>query len=160
MFDVRCSMFDVPKMSELYFDDLKLGDNYESQPYRVTEAAIVDFAREFDVQAFHLDPTAAKETVFDGLAASGWHTAAIAMRLFTTTLRFHGGAVGMGVDELRWPVAVRPNDNIHLETEILELRPSRSKPGYGIVRIRNTARNQDGAVVLSYTANALVRRRL
>jgi acyl dehydratase len=146
-------------MSELYFDDLKAGGRFDSEPYRITERSIIDFAREFDVQPFHLDAAAAKETVFEGLAASGWHTAAIAMRLFTTTLRFHGGAVGLGVDELRWPVAVRPNDSIRLTTEILELRVSRSKPEYGIVRIRNTARNQHGVVVLSYLANALVRRR-
>lgn len=146
-------------MSELYFDDLKVGDRFTSERYQLSAAAIVEFAREFDVQPFHLDAAAAKETVFEGLAASGWHTAAVAMRLFTTTLRFHGGAVGLGVDELRWPIAVRPDDTIQLETEILELRASRSKPQYGIVRIRNVAQNQNGAVVLSYMANALVRRR-
>jgi acyl dehydratase len=146
-------------MSLLYFDDLKVGERFESEAYQVTEEAIIEFAREFDVQAFHLDRAAAKATVFDGLAASGWHTAAIAMRLFTTAMRFDGGAVGMGVDELRWPIAVRPNDTIRLVTEVLALRPSRSKPGYGIVRIRNVARNQKDEVVLSYTANALVRRR-
>jgi acyl dehydratase len=146
-------------MRLLYFDDLKVGDRYESDAYQVSEAAIVDFAREFDVQPFHLDDAAAKETLFEGLAASGWHTAAIAMRLFTKTMRFEGGAVGLAVDELRWPLAVRPNDMIRLTTEILELRASRSKPKYGIVRIRNVAQNQDGAVVLSFTANALVRRR-
>ena len=146
-------------MRLLYFDDLKVGDQFESEPYQLTEDAIIGFAREFDVQAFHLDAAAAEQSVFEGLSASGWHTAAIAMRLFTTTVQFHGGAVGLGVDELRWPVAVRPNDSIKLETEILELRASRSKPGYGIVRIRNVARNQNGIVVLSYSANALIARR-
>ena len=111
------------------------------------------------MQPFHLDPIAAKQTIFKGLAASGWHTAAIAMRLFTTTIPFAGGAVGLGVDELRWPVAVRPNDQLQLETEILEMRASRSKPQQGIIRIRNVMRNQNGEVVLSYMANAMVQRR-
>jgi len=119
----------------------------------------VNFAREFDVQAFHLDHEAAEKSVFDGLAASGWHTAAIAMRLFTTgPLQFVGGAIGLGVDELRWPSAVRPGDTLRLETEIMELRPSRSKPGQGLIRIRNVTNNQRGEVVLSYFANAMVQR--
>ena len=146
-------------MSELYFEDLAVGDRFTSVPYEVSEQQIIDFAREFDVQAFHLDPGAAKESLFEGLAASGWHTAAIAMRLFTTTVRFAGGCIGLAVDELRWPIAVRPNDTLQLETEILTLRTSRSKPEYGIIRIRNVAQNQHGETVLSYEADALVRRR-
>lgn len=145
-------------MHELTFDDLTVGARFRSKRYVITQEAIIAFAREFDVQPFHLDHEAAKQTVFEGLAASGWHTAAIAMRLFTTTLRFSGGAVGLSVDELRWPIAVRPNDTIELETEILELRASRSKPQFGIVQIRNVARNQRAEIVLSYVANALVRR--
>ena len=147
-------------MADLYFEDVSVGQRFESKPYEITEAAIVGFAREFDVQAFHLEHAAADASVFGGLAASGWHTAAIAMRLFTTgPLQFVGGAVGLGVDELRWPVAVRPGDRLRLTTEILETRASRSKPDYGILRIRNVLVNQSGAVVLSYTANAMVRRR-
>ena len=147
-------------MNYLYFEDLKVGDRFQSQTYEVTEKAIVDFAREFDVQPFHLDNEAAKETVFQGLAASGWHTAAIAMRLFTTgPLQFVGGAIGLGVDELRWPAAVRPGDTLSLETEILELRPSRSRPRHGLVRIRNVTTNQRGEIVLSYLANAMVEKR-
>ncbi|HMJ04937.1 MAG TPA: MaoC/PaaZ C-terminal domain-containing protein, partial [Chthoniobacterales bacterium] len=107
-------------MNEIHFEDLKVGARFVSEPYEVTEAAIIRFAQEFDVQAFHLDSAAAKTSVFGGLAASGWHTAAIAMRLFTTTMHFAGGAVGLAVDELRWPVAVRPNDTLQLETKILE----------------------------------------
>ena len=147
-------------MTNHYFEDVKVGDRFTSAPFRVTEEAIIAFAREFDVQPFHLDDAAAKETVFGGLAASGWHTAAIAMRLFTTgPLRFVGGAVGLGVDELRWPAAVRPDDTLRLETEILDARPSRSKASHGILRIRNVMKKQSGEVVLSYTANAMVRRR-
>lgn len=143
----------------IHFEDLQIGDRFRSGAYEVTEEAIIAFAREFDVQAFHLDPEAAERSVFHGLAASGWHTAAIAMRLFTTTMNFAGGAVGLGVDELRWPVAVRPGDSLTLETEILALRESRSKPAHGIVQICNVLRNQNGDVVLSYTANALIARR-
>ena len=147
-------------MNGLYFDEVKAGDQFTSDPYVITEEAIIAFAREFDVQPFHTDHAAANESVFGGLAASGWHTAAVAMRLFTTgPLQFVGGAVGLGVDELRWPVAVRPGDTLKLETEILELRPSKSKPTHGIIRIRNVAKNQKDEVVLSYAANALVQRR-
>ena len=147
-------------MKLIYFNDLKVGDRFHSEPYEISESAIVAFAREFDVQPFHTDPEAAKQTVFNGHAASGWHTAAIAMRLFTTgPLRFVGGCVGLGVDELRWPIAVRPGDRLRLETEILDLRTSRSKPQHGIIRIRNILRNQEEQVVLSYTADAMVQRR-
>ncbi|MDQ6862172.1 MAG: MaoC family dehydratase [Verrucomicrobiota bacterium] len=146
-------------MSELFFEDLSVGQSFESAPYAVSEKAIVEFAREFDVQAFHLSAAAAEQSLFGGLAASGWHTAAIAMRLFTTTVRFSGGCIGLAVDDLRWPIAVRPNDTIVLQTEIVKLRTSKSKPQHGIIRIRNVARNQHGAVVLSYEADALVSRR-
>jgi acyl dehydratase len=147
-------------MSGLYLEDVAIGQRFVSDTYEVTESAIISFAREFDPQPFHLDPAAANETVFGGLAASGWHTAAIAMRLMMTgPMQFVGGAVGLGVDELRWPVAVRPGDTVRLNTEIVEARASRSKPGYGIIRLRNIMRNGEGEVVLSYSANALVRRR-
>ena len=147
-------------MSTRYFEDVQVGDCFTSAPYILDEEAIIAFARDFDVQAFHLEHAAANESVFGGLAASGWHTAAVAMRLFTTgPLQFEGGAVGLGVDELRWPVAVRAGDSVRLTTDILETRASRSKPEFGILRIRNVLTNQRGEVVLSYSANALVRRR-
>ncbi|MDQ6911554.1 MAG: MaoC family dehydratase [Verrucomicrobiota bacterium] len=147
-------------MNPIYFDNLKVGERFRSGPFEVTEKAIIAFAREFDVQPFHLDPIAAEQSIFQGLSASGWHTAAVAMRLFTTgPLQFVGGAVGLGVDELRWPTAVRPNDTLQLETEMLEMRPSKSNPQRGIIRIRNVMTNQNGEVVLSYMANAMVRRR-
>jgi len=145
-------------MKGLYLENVHVGQRFRSDAYGVTEAAMMEFARQFDPQPFHLDHAAAEGSVFAGLAASGWHTAAIAMRLLMTgPMQFAGGAVGLGVDELRWPTAVRPNDTIRLETEIMATRASRSKPGYGIVRIRNIATNQDGEVVLSYEANAMVR---
>lgn len=144
----------------LHFEDINVGDRFSSEVYEITEEAIIAFAREFDVQPFHLDPAAASRSAFGSLAASGWHTAAIAMRLFTTgPLRFEGGAIGLGVDELRWPTAVWPNDRLQLETEILEMRLSKSRPQYGIIRIRNVMRNQKEEIVLRYMANALVQRK-
>ena len=147
-------------MSGLYLEDVSIGQRFRSATYAVTEEAITAFARDFDPQPFHLDHAAAKDSVFDGLAASGWHTAAIAMRLMMTgPMQFVGGAVGLGVDELRWPVAVRPGDTLQLETEIVDARPSQSKPQHGIVRVRNVMTNHHGDVVLTYSANAMVQRR-
>ena len=146
-------------MSQRYFEDLKAGDRFKSGTYKVTEEQIVSFAREFDPQPFHLDPAVARQTMFKGLIASGWHTAAITMRLFVQTLNFAEGAIGLGVDELRWPNAVRPGDVLQVETEILDLRESRSKPSHGIVRIRNVTTNQRGEVVQTMFASALVLRR-
>jgi acyl dehydratase len=146
-------------MSQRYFEDLKAGDRFKSGTYKVTEEQIVSFAREFDPQPFHLDPAVARQTMFKGLIASGWHTAAITMRLFVQTLNFAEGAIGLGVDELRWPNAVRPGDVLQVETEIVDLRESRSKPSQGIVRIRNVTTNQRGEVVQTMFASALVLRR-
>src|SRR5438132_6427370 len=143
-------------MSQRYFEDLKAGDRFKSGTYKVTEEQMVSFAREFDPQPFHLDPAVAHQTMFKGLIASGWHTAAITMRLFVQTLNFAEGAIGLGVDELRWPNAVRPGDVLQVETEIVDLRESRSKPSHGIVRIRNVTTNQRGEVVQTMFASALV----
>ncbi len=146
-------------MSQRYFEDLKAGDRFKSGTYKVTEEQIISFGREFDPQPFHLDAALARQTMFKGLIASGWHTAAITMRLFVQTLNFAEGAIGLGVDELRWPNAVRPGDVLQVETEIVDLRESRSKPSHGIVRIRNVTTNQRGEVVQTMFASALVLRR-
>jgi acyl dehydratase len=143
-------------MPNRYFDDLKVGDRFKSQPVEVTGEEIIDFAREFDPQVFHLEPAKAEQTIFKGLIASGWHTAAITMRLFVQTLNFAEGAIGLGVDELRWPNPVRPGDSLSVETEIIDLRLSRSKPNYGIVRLRNVTMNQRGEIVQTMFANAMV----
>ena len=142
-----------------HFDDFKTGDRFQSESYEVTDKQIVAFAREFDPQSFHLDPAAAERTIFQGLTASGWHTAAISMRLFVQTVNIAEGAIGLGVDELRWPNPVRPGDILRVETEIVDLRPSRSKPKFGIIRIRNVTTNQRGEVVQTMFASALVPRR-
>jgi acyl dehydratase len=146
-------------MSNRYFDDLKVGDRFKSELLEVTEKQIIDFARDFDPQVFHLKPARAEQTIFEGLIASGWHTAAITMRLFVQTLNFAEGAIGLGVDELRWPNAVRPGDTLRVETEIIDLRRSRSKSNYGIIRLRNVTTNQRGEIVQTMTANAMVPRR-
>jgi len=147
-------------MSEFYLEDLHVGDRFESDTFPVTEDDIIAFAQAFDPQPFHLDAEAAKQSVFRGLVASGWHTAAMSMKLFVTGgLRLAGGSVGLGVDELRWPGPVRPGDTLRLQTEIMEIRPSRSKLDRGIIRVRNTTTNQNGEVVQTFFASVLVRRR-
>jgi acyl dehydratase len=146
-------------MKERYFDDLNAGDRFKSEPLTVTEKELIEFAHKFDPQMFHLSRRRAERSIFKGLIASGWHTAAISMRLFVQTLNFAEGAIGLGVDELRWPNAVRPGDVLTVETEILELRPSRSRPAHGIIRLRNVTTNQRGEVVQTMMANAMVPRR-
>jgi len=146
-------------MSQRFFEDLKKGDRFKSRTDNVSEEQIISFAREFDPQPFHLDSAVARQTMFQGLIASGWHTAAITMRLFVQTLNFAEGVIGLGVDELRWPNAVRPGDALQVETEIIDLRVSRSKPSHGIVRLRNVTVNQRGEIVQTMSASALVLRR-
>src|SRR5262249_61555435 len=146
-------------MKQRYFDDLKTGARFNSEPLNVTEKEVIEFAHKFDPQMFHLSRKAAERTLFKGLIASGWHTAAITMRLFVQTLNFAEGAIGLGVDELRWPNAVRPGDVLTVETEIIDLRPSRSRPNYGIIRLRNLTTNQRGEIVQTMLASAMVRRR-
>jgi len=146
-------------MKEYYFDDLHQGDRFNSEPLTVTEKQLIEFAHKFDPQMFHLSRRRAERTIFKGLIASGWHTAAMTMRLFVQTLNFAEGAIGLGVDELRWPVVVRPRDILTVETEIVDLRPSRSRPGYGIIRLRNVTTNQRGEVVQTMLASAMVPRR-
>jgi len=147
------------RMKKRYFDDIKVGDRFQSEPLNVIEKQVIEFAHKFDPQMFHLNRKAAERTLFKGLIASGWHTAAITMRLFVQTLNFGEGAIGLGVDKLRWPNAVRPGDVLTVETDVLKLRPSRSKPGYGIIRLRYVTTNQDGEIVQTMLASAMVRRR-
>jgi acyl dehydratase len=130
-------------LHKLYLDDLHLGQRFTSEHYRVDASQIKKFAVEFDPQPFHLDESAAETSIFRGLAASGWHTAAIAMRLLTRSgLSLADGIVGLGC-EIAWPRPTRPGDNLHLESEIVEITPSRSKPDRGIVILRSTMLNQN-----------------
>ena len=131
-------------MNERYFEDLAVGTRFESEPLAVSEQQLVEFAHKFDPQMFHLDRKSAERSIFKGLVASGWHTAAMTMRLFVQTMNFAQGAIGLGVDELRWPHAVRPGDELRVVTEIVEARLSRSRPKHGIIRLRNVTTNQRG----------------
>src|SRR3954470_16614204 len=129
-------------MPARYFDDLQAGERFTSDSFTVTEQQLVEFAHKFDPQMFHLDTKSAERSIFKGLVASGWHTAAITMRLFVKTLNFAEGAIGLGVDELRWPNAVRPGDVLRVDTEIMETRLCRSRPKFGVIRLRNVTLNQ------------------
>ncbi len=147
-------------MTERYLEDLKVGDRFESSAYEVTERAIMEFAREFDPQPFHLDHAAAEKSVFGGLVASGWHTAAITMRLLVTSgLNLAGGAIGLGVDEMRFARPVRPGDSLRLKLEIVDVHPSQSKPDRGTARIRYATRNQNDEIVFTQMATVLVPKR-
>ena len=151
--------FTFDAMKEHYFDDMKVGDRFKSEPLQVTEKQLIEFAHKFDPQMFHLSRKRAERTIFKGLVASGWHTAAMTMRLFVQTLNFAEGAIGLGVDELRWPNVVRPGDVLTVETEIVDLRPSRSRPRLGIIRLRNVTTNQRGEIVQTMLASAMVPKR-
>ena len=142
-----------------WFDDLKVGMRFKSGEATVSKEDIKRFAREFDPQPFHTDEAAAEKTAFQGLAASGWHTAAIAMKLAVEVRPFGPHPLlGAGVDELRWTKPVRPGDTLHLEGEVVELIPSRSKP-QGIARIKWTAYNQNGEAAYTFIPIGIVPRR-
>ncbi|HWL19622.1 MAG TPA: MaoC family dehydratase [Bradyrhizobium sp.] len=142
-----------------WFDDLKLGMRFTSGEATITKEDILRFAAEFDPQPFHLDEVAAENTAFKGLAASGWHTAAVAMRLAVQVRPFGPHPLlGAGVDDLRWFKPVRPGDTLHLEGEVVELVPSRTKP-QGIARIKWTAYNQHGEAVYTFNPIGIVPRR-
>jgi acyl dehydratase len=142
-----------------WFDDLALGMRFKSGQVQVTESDIKRFAAEYDPHPMHLDEEAAAKTPFKGLAASGWHTAAIAMNLAVQIRPFGPHPlIGMGVDELRWMAPVRANDILHLEGEVIGLTPSRTKP-QGIALVKWTAINQKGEAVYTFTPIAIVPRR-
>lgn len=145
----------------LYLDDIAPGQRFGGTTrIRIEEDRIKIFAAEFDPQPFHLDETAAAASVFRGLAASGWHTAAVTMRLLVdSAFKPAGGIVGAGFDELRWPRPVRPGDELRIESEVLEVRPSKSRPDQGLVKLRTTTLNQDGEAVQISVGNVLVLRR-
>ena len=144
----------------LYLEDFVVGQKYLTGSVRLDAFAITAFARQFDPQPFHLDEEGGRGTLFEGLAASGWHTAALTMRLLVdSNLKPAGGIVGTRAEELRWPRPVRPGDELRVEAEILEVRPSRSRPGEGYVKCRSTTLNQRGEPVQVLLINLLVRAR-
>ena len=148
-------------MSRRYLEDFMVGQTFGSGRLRVDKEQIKAFAAEFDPQPFHLDEDAALDTIFGGLAASGWHTAALTMRLLVESeIEPAGGVVGAGFDEFRWPRPVRPGDEeLHIESEVLDVRPSRSRSNQGLIKVRTTTLNQNDEAVLVQIANLIVPRR-
>lgn len=144
----------------LYLDDLKVGDRFRTGEHALDEAQILAFAQQFDPQPFHLDAEAARHTLFGGLAASGWHTAAITMRLMVTSgMQIAGGMIGAGC-EIQWPQPTRPGDVLHVESEVLDVRASASRPERGMATLRSETRNQRGEVVQVFTSKMVVPRRV
>jgi acyl dehydratase len=147
-------------MTKRYLEDFAAGQTYGSGRVRVDKERIKTFAAEFDPQPFHLDEEAARDTIFRGLAASGLHTAALTMRLVVESeLKPAGGIVGAGVDHLRWPLPVRPGDELRVESKILEVRPLKSRPDQGLIKVRTTTLNQNGEAVQVFVVNLIVPRR-
>ena len=147
--------------AKLHLEDFAVGQIFRSASLRVEEADIKAFAAQFDPQPFHLDDAAARATLFGGLAASGWHTAALTMRLLVEgELKPVGGILGAGFDEFRWPRPVRPGDELRVESEILDVRPSKSRPDQGVVKVRTTTLNQNDEPVQIFVANLVVPRRV
>lgn len=125
----------------LYLDDLKVGDTFISEKYKLSVDKIKRFAQEYDPQVFHCDEVRAKDTFFKGLAASGWHTAAITMKLLTESLPFAHGIIGAG-GEIRWPQPTRPDDVLYVKSTIKEIKPSKSKPNQALVTVECETLNQ------------------
>ncbi len=147
-------------MAKRYLEDFAAGQKYESGSLRVEAADIKAFAAQYDPQPFHMDEDAAAKTFFGGLAASGWHTAALTMRLREPgEMNPAGGIIGAGFDEFRWPRPVRPGDTLRVESEILEVRESKSRPQQGMIKVRTTTLNQDGEAVQVFVGNLVVPRR-
>lgn len=143
----------------LYLDDLHVGQRFNSGSHAVDEAQIKAFATQFDPQPFHLDDAKAKGTLFAGLAASGWHTAAITMRLLVDGgAPIAGGVIGAG-GEISWPKPTRPGDILQVDSEVVEVTPSRSRPDRGMITVRSETRNQRGEIVQTLTAKLIVPRR-
>jgi acyl dehydratase len=140
-----------------YYEDIAVGDTEEFGEYHVTKEEIIEFASQYDPQPFHTDEEAAKESAFGELVASGWHTAAICMRLLVDNMMDKRASMGArGVDELRWKQPVRPGDTLHLRTEVVDKRRSESDPGRGYVDNKMEGLNQDGEVVISWVGLGMV----
>lgn len=145
-------MFTTP-VEDRYFEDYVAGSVHEFGPVTVEEEEIIAFGKRYDPQIFHTDPEAAKETVFGGVIASGWHTASLMMRLFVDNFLSHVASLASpGVDELRWLLPVRPGDELSVRVTILEARRSRSKPDRGLIHTLIEVLNQDHQVVMTMKA--------
>src|ERR1700676_580595 len=148
------------QLGEHYLEDFAAGQTFGSGRLRIDGERALAFAAEFDPQPFHLDEAAPRRSIFVGLTASGWHTAAVTMRLLVETeLKPAGGLVGAGLDECRWPRPVRPGDELRVDCAVVEARPSKSRPAQGLIKLRTTTLNQDDQAVLVYVVNMVVQRR-
>lgn len=155
----HASLAATVRKSPIYLDDLAVGDQFTSGEHAMDEAQITSFAAQFDPQPFHLDDQAARATLFGGLAASGWHTAAVTMRLQVMSgLPIAGGIIGAG-GELSWPRPTRATDVLHVVSEVVQIQPSKSKPDRGMVTVRSETRNQHGDVLQLSTVRIVVPRR-
>lgn len=146
------------KSNQLTLDDLHVGQIFESASHHIDAEQIMSFAREFDPQPFHLDDEAAKDTLFGNLAASGWHTAAITMNLLVASTPIAGGLIGTSAD-IFWPRPTRAGDTLHVNTEVLDIKPSRSRSDRGMVTVRSITLNQDNRAVQILTSRLVVPRR-
>ena len=147
-------------MTKQYLEDLAAGQVYRSNRLQVDKGQILAFASQFDPQPYHLDEELARKSVFKGLAASGWHTAAMTMRLLVDSeFQPADGILGVGLEELSWLRPVRPGDELRVESEVLEVRPSKLRADRGVIRLRTTTLNQNDQPVQIYTGNLLVPRR-
>src|SRR6476646_4978264 len=148
------------QLNERYLEDFAVGQMFGSGRLRVEGERARAFAAEFDPQPFHLDEAAARRSIFGGLTASGWHTAAATMRMLVETeLKQAGGLIGAGLDECRWPRPVRRGDELRVECEVIVVRPSKSRPAQGLIKLRTTTLNQHDEAVLVYVVNMVVQRR-
>ena len=156
---ISCAQAEVTVSEPLYLEDVFVGQRFATGTHAMTAEAIKAYARDYDPQSFHTDEEAAKDSFFCGLAASGWHTAAITMRLqIDSGPRIAGGMIGAS-GELSWPKPTRPGDVLHVESEVMEVRPSKSKPERGFVVLKSETKNQKGEVVQLFVVNLLVWRR-
>ena len=145
----------ISNSEKLTLEDLSIGDKFRSAPYTVDAAEIKAFASQYDPQPFHLDEAEAKDTFFAELVASGWHVAAISMRLLVSSVPIQGGLIGAG-GEIKWLRPTRPGDTLRVETEILEIKASRSRPDRGTVTMRSTTKNQDNERVQVMVSSVVV----
>ena len=148
-------------VTDLFYEDLELGKKYGSASLVVSQEDMVSFAKVYDPQSFHTDPSLARDSIFGELVASGWHTAALTMRLRVTgELQLAGGWVGLGVEFLKWPKPVKPGDTLHAEFEVIEKRESKSNPRRGIIRVRTSTYNQHNELVFETITAQIVERRI
>lgn len=147
-------------MSRTYWEDFRADDEIDLGEYEVTREEILEFARRYDPQPFHTDEDAAKESIYGGLIASGWHTCAMMMRLLCDAVLVDAASLGSpGVEKVRWLKPVRPGDTLRARMRVLETRASRSKPDRGIIRSRWEVSNQDGETVMTMEGMGMYRRR-